>query len=191
MTSETSIDTADVLAVDAAVMRSTGSGQFGLTANGFVAKPFARLLAEKLALARSLFGDDMDLGSGSVIRKLLEVTALEDARTWAALSSMYDNSFVSTATGEALSRLGEELGLPRPHLEARGSLKVKLEAELPDEDSVLSIPRGARLLTPGGHHVATAETMELSAASPERDVSVVAFYPGPEHNLDPAVAAPD
>ena len=50
------------------------------------------------------------------------------------------------------------------------------------------IPRGARLLTPGGHHAATTEPSSLSAADPERDVGVAAFYPGPEHNLDPAVA---
>src|SRR3990172_1968981 len=108
MANETSVDTADVLAVDASVMRSTGSAQYGLTSTGFVAKPFARLLAEKLALARALFGQDLDLGSGSVLRKLFEVTALEDARTWAALSSMYDNGFVGAAVGAALSRLGDE-----------------------------------------------------------------------------------
>jgi hypothetical protein len=191
MTSETSIDTADVLAVDATVMRTTGSPQYGLTQSGFVAKPFARLLAEKLALARALFGNDLDLSSGSVLRKLFEVTALEDARTWAALSAMYDNSFVSSATGEALSRLGEELGLLRPHLEARGTVSLKLEADLPANKDVLNIPRGARLLTPGGHHVATDETVALSAANPEREITVVAFYPGPAHNLNPTVAAPD
>jgi hypothetical protein len=192
----TRIDTADVLAVDAAVMRSTDSAGFGVTTAGFVAKPFARLLAEKLALARSLFGEDLDLTSGSAIRKLLEISALEDARTWAALSTMYDNGFVATATGDALSRLGDELGLPRPFLEARGSVALTLTGSLPatlpapDIPSAtlpaLEIPRGARMLTPGGHHVATEETVLLSADVPKRDVAVVAFYPGPGHNLDPA-----
>jgi hypothetical protein len=41
------------------------------------------------------------------------------------------------------------------------------------------------MLTDGGHHAATDETVLLSAASPVREVAVVAFYPGPEHNLDP------
>lgn len=187
----TSIGTADVLAVDDAVMRATGGAQYGVTQEGFVAKPFARLLAEKLALARGLFGDDLDLSSGSAIRKLLEVTALEDARTWAALSTMYDNGFVVSATGEALSRLGDELGIPRPALEARGTATFRLQGTLPTGFSPLTIPRGARLLTPGGHHVATDETVVLSAASQTREVALVAFYPGPEHNLDPTVAAPD
>jgi hypothetical protein len=176
---------ADVLAIDAEVARTSGADGYGLTDSGFVPKPFSRLLAEKLALARSLFGTDMDLGSGSALRKILEVSALEDARTWAALSGLYDNQFVATARGDALSRLGSELGLPRPSLEARGS--ITLTAHLPAVVNGVSLPRGSRLLTPGGHHVALDEAVVLSAASPVREVNVVAFYPGPEHNLDPAV----
>ncbi|HEY0987406.1 MAG TPA: hypothetical protein VGD80_10160 [Kofleriaceae bacterium] len=179
----TSIDTADVLAVDDAVARSSGADGYGLTSGGFIPKPFSRLLAEKLALSRSLFGADIDLGSGSALRKILEVSALEDARTWAALSGIYDNQFIATARGDALSRLGDELGLRRPNLEARGA--IKLTAHLPSSVSGIALPRGARLLTPGGHHVALDEAVVLSPASPVREVQVVAFYPGREHNLDP------
>jgi hypothetical protein len=186
MSDGTSLGTADVLAVDAAVLRATGSEGFGIMPQGFVPKSFARLLAEKLALARALFGDDLDLTSGSAIRKLLEVSALEDARTWAALGAMYDNAFVTSAIGEALSRLGEELGLPRPFLEARGMITITLQGSLPARMPQLTIPRGARLLTPGGHHAAIDELVTLSPASPERQVAVVAFFPGPDHNLDPS-----
>ncbi|MCC5858924.1 MAG: hypothetical protein JJT90_12260 [Ectothiorhodospiraceae bacterium] len=181
----TTLDTADVLAIDSAITRDTGTGEFGITAEGFVPKPFARLLAEKLALARELLGQDVDLGSGSVVRKLCEITALEETRTWAALGSGFDDCFVVSAGGVALSRLGEELGLPRPFMPARGKIKIKLIGDLPAGTTSLEIPRGARLLTPGGHHVATEERLELSAQAPERDVTVAAFYPGPEHNLDP------
>ena len=184
----TSIETADVLAIDAAVLRTTGSDGYGVTTDGFVPKPFARLLAEKLALARALLGQDLDLGSGSVVRKLLEVSALEDARTWAGLASMYDDGFVATARGDALSRLGDELGLARPYLEAHGNVKLTLQGPLPDGFPSLALPRGARLLSPGGFHAATDETIVLSAASPVRDAAVTAFYPGPDGNLDPSVA---
>lgn len=199
-TTNTRIDTADVLAIDAAIARSSGAAQFGITQDGFIAKPYARLLAEKLALARELFGNDLDLSSGSAIRKLLEVSALEDARTWAALTSMYDNNFVSTATGDALSRLGEELGIPRPFLEAKGKVKLKANFSKLDELNAkrknkglseitqLNIPRGTRLTTDGGHHVATNESVVFSSANLEREVAVIAFYPGPEHNLAPDIA---
>ena len=185
----TRIPVADVLAIDASVAASTGGGDFGVTTTGFQPKAFARLLAEKLALARALFGDDLDLTAGSAIRKLLEVSALEDARTWAALASMYDNSFVATATGDALGRLGQELGLPRPSLEAQGTVTLTLTgtaAPGAPDPLVLDIPRGARMLTPGGHDVATNESVQLSADDPKKNVAVVAFYPGPDFNLDPS-----
>ena len=60
---EAGIDSTDVEAVDAAVARSSGAPDYGLTESGFVPKPFSRLLAEKLALCRSLFSADIDLGS--------------------------------------------------------------------------------------------------------------------------------
>jgi hypothetical protein len=182
----TSINTADVLAIDAAIARDSGSREYGITSTGFVPKSFARLLAEKLALARNLMGGDVDLTSGSAIRKLFEITALEEARTWGALATAYDDSFVVSAAGQALSRLGQELGLPRPYMRASGSVTVNLIADLPGDFAQLEIPRGARMLTAGGHHVATTERIEFSANNTERKVGVEAFYPGPEHNLDPA-----
>jgi hypothetical protein len=186
-TTTTPLTPADVQAVDSAVTRSSDALGYGITDSGFVPKPFARLLAEKLALARALFGNDIDIGSGSALRKILEIGALEDARTWSALSALYDDQFVATARGSALSRLGEELGLPRPFLEARGT--IRLTATLPANISGISLPRGARLLTPGRHHVALDETVTLSPANPGHDVAVVAFYPGPQSNLDPAIPA--
>lgn len=179
------VQAADVLAVDAALQRDTGAGEYGLTRAGFVPKPFARLLAEKLALARQLLGDDLDLGSGSVVRKLLEVAALEDARTWSALTALYDDLFVSTATGASLSRLGEELGLPRPYLAATGAVKLTLKGDVPD-DLPIRLERGTRLLTPGRHHAALEEGVTLSLSDRTRVAAVVAVHPGPEHNLDPA-----
>ena len=184
--STTSIDTADVLAIDAAIARDSGSTEYGITGSGFVPKSFSRLLAEKLALARNLMGGDVDLTSGSAIRKLFEITALEEARTWGALATAYDDSFVVSAGGQALSRLGEELGLSRPYMRASGTVTVNLIADLPGGSSQLEIPRGARLLTSGGHHVSTTERIEFSATSTSRQVGVEAFYPGPDHNLDPA-----
>lgn len=186
--SPTTIDLSEVLALDDSVTRSTDSAGFGLTEVGFVPKPFSRLLTEKLALARALLGNDVDLGSGSVVRKLLELSALEDARTWSALSSIYDNQFVASATGDALSRLGEELGVERPFLSASGSVDLTYRPQ-PGVAS-LTIPRGARLTTAGHHHVFTTSEVTLTTALPTRTVAVTAFYPGPTHNLDPGLADP-
>ncbi|MDB5370563.1 MAG: putative baseplate assembly protein [Roseomonas sp.] len=184
-----SLDPGEVLAIDEALLRASGSAGFGVTGSGFAAKPFARLLAEKLALARTLLGPEADLSSGSVVRKLLEITALEDARQWSALAAIYDDMFVSSARGAGLTALGEELGLPRPRMAATGRLVLVLDGALPAGVARLALPRGLRLLTPGGHHVALTETAVLDGATPRREVGVEAFFPGPSHNLDPDVAA--
>lgn len=184
----TELDLSEVLAVDDEVTRSTGSDGFGITPAGFLPKPFTRLLAEKLALARRLIDEDLDLSSGSVLRKLLEISALEDARTWAALGALYDDCFVSTAAGRALGDLGAELGLDRPNLSATGQVTLTLAGALPDGIDQLVLPRGSRLSTPGGHRVALAATVALSKRTTTLPAGVVSFDPGPGGNLDPGVA---
>jgi len=185
MTDSGSLDLTDILAVDDAVTRSTGSASFGVTTAGFLPKPFARLLAEKIALARQLIDPDLDLSPGSVIRKLLEISALEDARTWSALGAHYDDCFVASAAGRALSDLGAELGIPRPYLAASGTVNLTLKGALPAGIGSITLPRGSRFLTPGGHRVALAATVVLSASLTTADVPVVSFDPGPVGNLDP------
>jgi hypothetical protein len=183
----TSIDLTDVAAVDASVTRSTGSANFGVTDAGFLPKPFTRLLAEKIALAQQLVDPNLDLSSGSVVRKLLEVTALEDARTWAALAASYDDCFVGTARGRALSELGNELGIPRPFLTANGSVTLTLSAQLPASIPQLVLPRGSRLTTPGGHRIALAASVRLATGVTSVVAPVTSFDPGPVGNLDPNV----
>ena len=175
----------EITAIGPDVARTTASEGYALTVDGFVPKPFSRLRDEKLALARELFGDGVDLRSASPLRKLIEISALEDARTWSALAGVYDAQFISSATGGALSRLGAELGLERPFLEARGQVTLTLEGDLPAAHPALRIGRGARLLTPGGHHAALDASVTLSGDAREAVVAVSAFVPGPEHNLDP------
>lgn len=186
MSSETSIDLTDVLAVDESVTRATGSGAFGVTPSGFLPKPFTRLLAEKIALAQQLIDPAIDLTSGSIVRKLLEVTALEDARTWAALAAEYDDSFVSTARGRALSDLGAELGIARPFRTATGAVTLTLAQALPAGVANLVLPRGSRLSTPGGHRIALAAAVQLTAGVTSAVAPVTSFDPGPAGNLDPA-----
>lgn len=190
-TNPQTLDIGGVLTLDENVQRTTNSTGFGITEKGFIAKPFAQLLTEKLSLAQSLFGADIDITSGSSIRKILEISALEEARMWSALGAAYDNSYVVTATGEALSRLGAELGFSRPHMEARGKVTFTLSSALPPGYATLSIPRGARLVTSGGHQVATESSATFTAQGQSVEIDVVAFYPGPEHNLDPAFAVGD
>lgn len=180
-----SLDLTDVLAIDDAVTRSTGSAQFGVTAAGYLPKPFTRLLAEKIALAQQVIDPAIDLSSGSVVRKLLEITSLEDARTWTALGAAYDDCFVTSATGRALSDLGAELGIARPFQCATGSVTLTVSGTVPAAVAPLTIPRGSRLTTSGGHRVALGSTVVINIGTTSVTAPVVSMDPGEIGNLDP------
>lgn len=173
----------ELKALEDLVRRSGDGGKYGLTNAGFVPKPYAQLLREGLAAARAVLGADVDLAPGSVIRKLVELGALESARTYAVMAGTYDDMFVSTARGPALSRLGDELGLSRPFMRASGAVRLSLSGPA----ARVRIGRGARLMSRGGHHVFTASGVELTQAAPSAEVEVTAFFPGAAGNLDPAV----
>ena len=101
-----------------------------------------------------------------------------------------DNGFIATATGEALSRLGEEQGLPRPYLQAKGRVKLKLVPPLPATVSELRLPRGSRLQLAGRTSRSDRRKRRNAALAPEREVAAIAVYPGASHNLDPTVPGP-
>jgi hypothetical protein len=175
---------AEIAAIDHTTLLSTSTGDYGLTETGFFAKPFGRLVTEQLALARRMFGTDIDIGPGSVLRRVIELSAVEHARTYAMLGAMVDDQTVPTARGRGLDRLGEELGLPRPFEVATGTVTLAFKGAMPAGRTGLTVPVGARMLTPGGHHVALAASAALSEARREAEVAVEAFFPGPEHNID-------
>ena len=60
---------------------------YGVTDQGFIVKPFQSILNDAFARAQLLFGPDIDLRSSSSLRKLLELTSLEDALLWMRLDS--------------------------------------------------------------------------------------------------------
>jgi hypothetical protein len=167
------------------LVRSTDSGKaYGITEHGFVPKPIARLVDEKLAAARMLFGDDIDLTAGSAVRKVLEIMCLEEARTWEHVALAAENASVVTAHGAYLSGLGQELGIPRPFRRATGRVTLDLATDLPAGHPELVLDRGTRLLTDGGHDYFLTERVELTGQRRSVTVGVTAFTPGPEQNLD-------
>lgn len=169
------------------LMQTTNTGRpYGITSSGFVPKSVSRLLEEKLAAAKLLFGDDIDLTSGSVTRKFCEMMSLEEARVWEHLGNAYADSFISTATGQALSMLGAEIGIPRPHHRATGRVAIVVEGDIPPSRTNLTLAKGTRILTTTGHDYFLDNSVTLSNEQKRVDVEVKAFHPGPEMNLNPA-----
>ena len=158
---------------------------YGVTQSGFKIKPFATILAEKAERARQMFGADVDLRSTSVLRKLLEITSYEDLEVWKVLEQQFYSNFLSTASGEALDRLGEDLGVERPFRQAQGLVKLQLSGQV--SGVTYYLPQGTLLETDSPiQYFRTLTPVTLSEQLKEVEVEVESQERGVSGN----VAAP-
>ncbi len=125
---------------------SDETNAYGVTASGFAVKPLTAILSDTFARAQALFGGDVDLRSTSVLRKVLELGALEHATNWMVLDDAYDAGFVASATGDALDQLGSDLGLARAPLFASGPVTFSLGTSAPTERT-FTLPLGTLVET--------------------------------------------
>jgi uncharacterized phage protein gp47/JayE len=159
---------------------------YGVTPAGFVVKPFADILGAKLDLARSLFGADADLRSSSALRKILDIVSAEDQEHWKALEGAYYANFVSTAMGDALDLLGDDLGLQREFQQASGQVVFTLAGEAPGRNYTL--PAGTLVETAAPViRFRTTGSITLSAGQKTATAAASAVLFGPSGNI-PAAA---
>ncbi|HEX8118196.1 MAG TPA: baseplate J/gp47 family protein [Pyrinomonadaceae bacterium] len=153
--------------------------QYGVTKSGFDLKPFQAILDDKAARAREMFGDDIDLRPTSALRKMLDITSFEDQELWKGMEQLYYGNFVSTASGDALDLLGEDAGLARRFLKARGFVRFKLSNEEPGR--VYHLPVGTIVGTDASPsiHFRTLTSASVSREGKEALVEVEAAERGP------------
>ncbi|MFE7509891.1 baseplate J/gp47 family protein [Streptomyces sp. NPDC057540] len=123
----------------------TSEERFGVGEDGFVVKGIDRIIADQQNRARAMFGDDVDLTSGSALRKVLDAAALDTHALWRALESQYYGTFITTAEGPGLDLLGCDLGLRRRELRARGAVFLTIAQEEPGRRYAL--PQGTVVVT--------------------------------------------
>ena len=155
---------------------------FGVTPAGFVIKPFTAIINDKLDLARSLFGPDVDLRSSSALRKILDIASQEDHELWKALEASFYANFVSTATGDALDLLGDDLGLLRGRQPATGQVTFTLSGEAPGRTYALPVGTLVENAT-SVLRFRTTQAAVLSAAQKKATVAASAVVPGPSGNI--------
>ncbi|WP_393062896.1 baseplate J/gp47 family protein [Streptomyces sp. LN549] len=164
----------------------TSEERFGVAEDGFVVKGIDRIIADQQTRARAMFGDDVDLTSGSALRKVLDAAAFSSHELWRALESQYYGTFITTAVGPSLDLLGCDLGLPRRELRARGP--VGLTIAQPELDRRYVLPQGTVVVTvpaPGEHILAFRSTraVVLSTEQSSATVDVEAVARGAEGNI--------
>src|SRR5262245_49176979 len=72
---------------------------YGINDEGFTIKGLDVILSQSLSRAQQMFrkdGVDVDLTDTSILRKILQVTAQEDAELWKHMEDLYYANFVST-----------------------------------------------------------------------------------------------
>lgn len=163
--------------------------EYGVTGSGFVVKGLDVLLAEVFDRARQAFGPAVDLTSTSPLRKILEVSATEDAELWKRLEDAYYAGFVSTAVGDNLDLLGEDVGVGRREGFAAGTVELTLAGGVPGRDYVVG--EATLVLSTGvpGLVFTTREAVTLSAATPTATVAVDCLTRGTVGNVPPGDVA--
>lgn len=159
--------------------------RFGVTADGFVLKGIDRIVADQQTRAQQMFGDDVDLTSGSALRKVLDAVAWDAQELWRSLESQYYSNFVTTAQGPSLDLLGGDLGLARRNLRAGGEVVLTLTGGAPQRSYVL--PQGTAIVTGATPPIAfrTTGPVTLTNTSPSATVGVQAVMRGAAANLPP------
>jgi uncharacterized phage protein gp47/JayE len=166
----------------------TDQPQFGVTEDGFVLKGIDRIVADQQGRARAMFGDDVDLTSGSALRKVMDAVAWDAHDLWRGLEAQYYSMFVTTAAGPSLDLLGTDLGRDRRSLQATGSVLLTLANGAPGRGYLL--PEGTVIETVQVPHVRFRLTapVTLTADQPTATVGVQAMDRGPVGNLVPQQA---
>ena len=77
---------------------------YGITAQGFVRKPYTVILEEEQAKTRLLFGSDIDLSPTSPDGQWVQLQSWAIDRQWQLAEDVYYSLWLSTSTGTSLDR---------------------------------------------------------------------------------------
>ena len=157
--------------------------EFGVTADGFVLKGIDRIIADQQSRAQAMFGADVDLTSGSALRKVLDAVAWDAHELWRGLETQYYANFVTTATGPSLDLLGTDLGIARRNRQAAGQVVLTLTDGEPSR--AYALPQGTVIetVTSPALSFRTSAPVTLSQGQPAATVTVQATGRGPAGNL--------
>lgn len=74
----------------------------GLTDKGFVRRTYDDILNDKIAMAKELFGEDIDTSDQTAIGKFIRITAYDQAMAEEEIEKVYFARFPNTASGQSL-----------------------------------------------------------------------------------------
>ena len=132
---------------------------YGITTSGFIRKPKDIIRSEKVTLARSKFGIDVDFSPYSFEGQWIDVMSENEDLIWQELENQYYQVYVQSATGVQLDRIAAYSGMSR-----RGSIKASVSLTFTGTDTTI-IPLGFVCQTANGITFATTEQVTISGTT--------------------------
>lgn len=155
---------------------------FGVTANGFIVKPYTAILESLKLEAQNLFGSDIDLSENSKLLYLLKLMAYVLDNSWQTAEDIYYSGYVDFASDESLDYVGALVGFNRnPAAKATGTVTFSRSSAAPSD---INIPKGTRVATSDESIVfETTEAVTLLSGNTSVDANIEAVEPGANGNV--------
>jgi uncharacterized phage protein gp47/JayE len=156
--------------------------EYGVTANGFIPKPFSVILEELKQLAKQEFGEDIDLSVYSRLLRFLGICAKREDELWQMAEDAYYAGYIDFATGSSLDFLAALIGYTRiAARKATGTVTFSMSTPATED---ITIPSGTRVATADESVVfKTTEVAILQAGQTSVDVTIEAVEAGSAGNV--------
>ena len=89
------------------------SSEYGVIAEGFRAKTYSEVLDSLMSTAKTVFGYDVDLTTGSLLGQFVRSIAVEMTTLYQQEEAVYYSGFISSAEGQSLDRIVSLVGIKR------------------------------------------------------------------------------
>jgi len=156
--------------------------EYGITAQGFVPKPYSVILDELIQITKQELGEDIDLSEQSRFLRVLKICAKREDELWQLLEDAYYSAFIDFATGQNLDYLVAILGIRRKRA-MRATGTVVFSRSSPATSDIL-IPAGTRVAVSDGSIVfQTTGDVVLSAGNTQVEATIEAVEPGLAGNV--------
>ncbi|MBN2734706.1 MAG: baseplate J/gp47 family protein [Methanomicrobiaceae archaeon] len=156
--------------------------EYGVIPEGFRAKTYPEVLESLMSTARTVFGFDVDLTTGSLLGQFVRSIAVEMTTLYQQEEAVYYSGFISSAEGQSLDRVVALVGIKRRAAsKASGTVTFSVTSAA---SAAIPIPAGTVVGTSDESllfETTEAGTIEVDETSV--NISVTALTAGSEGNV--------
>lgn len=134
---------------------------YGVTENGFNRKTREEIVSNMIAKANNFFGSDLNESDKNPLIKFIKICSYPISLVWFGLESVYNSSYINTATGQSLDYTVKYLGLER-----QSATKAIGEVTFSGDDGT-TVPEGFLVETDNDEPIQfeTTESGDISGGS--------------------------